>query len=192
MSRKLQYKENFRCLVLDNPEGVHWTFPFDKQREKEGYDLEILFTDSLDDLHQKLPSFLEAGDDRLRWLAYPKKSGRLASDINRDIIWKILNDNEFQPVSMISLDTDWSVMRVRNNQYVTNLKKEKTSMPDELKKLLENNPDCHDYFKSLSNSNKKEYMRWVNSAKREETRKGRLERIRSLLRDRIPNPYSGR
>ena len=192
VARKLQYKENFRCLVLDNPANISWDFIFDETRREKKYDLEILFVYNLPELQDHLPHFLTADDDRLQWIAYPKKSGGLSSDINRDNIWTALTDLGHQPVSMISLDADWSIMRVRNSRFVKSKPKEKTTIPQALKSMLAKNPECHDYFHSLSNTNQKEYIQWINSAKKEETRSRRLTRTRSLLRDKVPNPYSGR
>ncbi len=190
--RKLQYKENFQCLVLGKPAEFTLPFSFDSKRMNKVYDLELIFTRSMEELNSSFDAFLNPRDDRKRWIAYPKKSSSLTSNLDRDLIWKRLEDLHHKPVAMISLDETWSAMRVRHEKDVKTIVKEKTSMPDALDALLENNPECRDYFNSLSPTNKKEYMRWVQSAKRDETLQKRLTKIKMLLQDKIPNPYSAR
>lgn len=48
-------------------------------------------------------------------------------------------------------------------------------IPDDLAKILADNPAAHSFFESLSNSHKREYTEWINNAKRDETRLSRLE-----------------
>ncbi len=190
--RKLQYKENFDCLILNNPDECNWTFPFDESRRKKNYNMEVLFLRSADEFFDSLPTFIGNPDDRLRWIAYPKKSGSIPSDLSRDFIWENLGPFSFQPVAMVSLDENWSAMRIRHSRFVKQKVVEKTAMPAELKALLTRNPACEDYFKTLSNTNQKEYIQWISSAKRADTRQRRLERTKTLLEDKVPNPYTSR
>jgi hypothetical protein len=55
----------------------------------------------------------------LLWLAYPKKSSKIKTDVNRDILWEALKPTGWRPVRMISLDDTWSVMRMRPEVDVT-------------------------------------------------------------------------
>lgn len=192
LARKLQYKENFECLVLNKPAEFTFAFSYDSERNKKAYSLELIFVDSMKELIQSLPTFLEPNDDRLRWIVYPKKSSSITSDLNRDIIWQQLVEVSYKPVAMISLNETWSAMRIRHQDNVNTITKEKISMPEDLQNLLNGNPECRDYFNTLSATNKKEYMTWVQSAKRVETRQNRLAKTKMLLQDKIPNPYSGR
>ena len=189
---KLQYKENFDCLILNNPPEFDWSFPYDQKRQKKAYDLELLFVRNMHDLNTRLDTLLADKSDTLRWIAYPKKSGNISSDLSRDIIWKHLEKISFQPVAMVSLDDSWSAMRVRHSSFVKVKAREKMTMPQELRELLGKFPDCQDYFASLSNTNQKEYIRWIISAKREKTLKQRLEKTKMLLQDKVPNPFARR
>jgi uncharacterized protein YdeI (YjbR/CyaY-like superfamily) len=40
--------------------------------------------------------------------------------------------------------------------------------------LLKDNPKAAEFYEKLSYTDKKEYIRWIESAKREETRQNRL------------------
>lgn len=47
------------------------------------------------------------------WLAYPKKSGAMRSDLNRDSGWDELAGAGLRPVTQIAIDADWSALRFR-------------------------------------------------------------------------------
>jgi len=44
------------------------------------------------------------------WLCYPKKSGRIRSDLTRDVGWEPVQALELLGVSQIALDEDWSAL----------------------------------------------------------------------------------
>lgn len=47
------------------------------------------------------------------WVAYPKKSGSIKTDITRDQGWEAMAALDWHAVTQISLDQTWSVFRVR-------------------------------------------------------------------------------
>jgi hypothetical protein len=61
-------------------------------------------------------------------------------------------------------------------------------MPEDLKKLLSKNRQAHEFYESLSYTNRKEYAVWISSAKKEETREKRLEQTLSKLLSGKKNP----
>ena len=61
-------------------------------------------------------------------------------------------------------------------------------VPDDLKKLLTKNKTAQKFFDSLSFTNKKEYALWISTAKKEETRKKRLEQTLEKLLAGLKNP----
>jgi uncharacterized protein YdeI (YjbR/CyaY-like superfamily) len=58
---------------------------------------------------------------------------------------------------------------------------QKVTLPDDFAKALKKNKQQHIFFNALSFTNKKEYLEWIVTAKREETRteriKGSLEKM---------------
>ena len=48
-------------------------------------------------------------------------------------------------------------------------------LPDDLSKVLAKNKKAHKNFELLAYSNKREYVEWIISAKRDETRQVRLQ-----------------
>ncbi len=67
--------------------------------------------------------------------------------------------------------------------------KERTvDMPEQLVQLLEANSPAKTFFNGLSYTNRKEYARWINDAKREETRQSRLTQTLDKLLAGKKNP----
>lgn len=61
-------------------------------------------------------------------------------------------------------------------------------VPNDLKIQLDHHPQALDLFQKLSYTHKKEYVRWITEAKREETRNSRLEKTIDLLMKGIKTP----
>ena len=61
-------------------------------------------------------------------------------------------------------------------------------VPAELEAALAAAPDAKGAFDGLSHTHRREYVEWVSGARREETRRARLERAVAMLRDGIRHP----
>jgi hypothetical protein len=57
---------------------------------------------------------LKAGG--LAWAAYPKGGSKVPTDLNRDILWKLIEPLGWRPVRMVALDETWSAMRFRREE----------------------------------------------------------------------------
>lgn len=63
-------------------------------------------------------------DDGHIWLCYPKgTSKKYKSDINRTKSWEIFAPYDFEPVSQVSIDDDWSAIRFRYVDKIKTLKR---------------------------------------------------------------------
>jgi ribosomal protein L25 (general stress protein Ctc) len=51
--------------------------------------------------------------DGLLWVCYPKKSSGVQSDLDRDVVWKMLEPTGLRPVTQIAIDEVWSALRFR-------------------------------------------------------------------------------
>jgi len=61
-------------------------------------------------------------------------------------------------------------------------------VPVDFEKLMKKEPSVFEYFNSLAFTHKKEYVRWIVEAKREETRNKRLSKAIEMLKARIKTP----
>jgi hypothetical protein len=60
--------------------------------------------------------------------------------------------------------------------------------PPELEAALAREPELRGFFDSLSFTHRKEYVRWIEEAKRQPTREARIEKAIAMLRDRVKTP----
>jgi hypothetical protein len=86
----------------------------DASRARTGGDAIIAF--AAKDTH--LDAALEAISpyvlgDRPSWIAYPKKSGPLRSDLDRDLVNRRGHGRGMRAVAQIALDDTWSALRFR-------------------------------------------------------------------------------
>jgi hypothetical protein len=78
-------------------------------------------------------------DDGHLWLCYPKgTSKKYKSDINRTKSWEIFAPYDFEPVSQVSIDDNWSAMRFRHIDNIKTLKR-KTAATEKGKERVKNN-----------------------------------------------------
>ena len=160
---------------------MHW-FVLDKaQMEKEV---------------EKILKFLKG--DVLLWIYYPKRTSKIQTDLTRDKGWdSLLKHGELHWISLVSFNETLSTFACRLKTeadakrqstpkerpilaYI-NPEKKTVRLPDDFAKQLKKNKKCETFFNSLSFTNRKEYVEWIVTAKREETRKeritGTLERL---------------
>ncbi len=125
------------------------------------------------------------------WIAYPKQTSKIVSDLSRDASWDILAQNNYEGVSLVALDHVWSAMRFKKNEAMLSLSnrasEKKSSIdgvdfdkrlvvpPAELERVFIKHKKAKEFFSTLSFTNQKEYVMWIEEAKKEETKKRRLE-----------------
>ncbi|MEK6755204.1 MAG: YdeI/OmpD-associated family protein [Bacteroidota bacterium] len=61
-------------------------------------------------------------------------------------------------------------------------------IPKDFRSVLAKSKKIKERFDSLSYTHKKEYVRWIKSAKKEETRKARLEKAFEMLKKKVKHP----
>ena len=118
------------------------------------------------------------------WIAYPKVSSKIVSDLSRDANWQCIAAHAFECVRSIELDNVWCAMRFQKMNVVVPKKKiveegaiatSSAFIPAELEILFNKYPNAKSFFKQLPVSNQKEYSLWINGAKKEVTRISRLQ-----------------
>jgi hypothetical protein len=61
-------------------------------------------------------------------------------------------------------------------------------VPDDFMELMKNEAGMLEFFSKLSYTHRKEYVRWIVEAKKEETRKSRLVKAIEMLRNKTKTP----
>ncbi len=134
------------------------------------------------------------------WVYYPKGSSKIQTDLTRDKGWDCLlaEGDKLTWISLISFNETWSAFGFRAKTEADKKKEaqpkaereifrwvdpqtKEVKLPDDLAAALRKNKSLLDYFNKLAFSHKKEYIEWIVTAKREETREiritGTLERL---------------
>ncbi|MGZ8290238.1 MAG: DUF3052 family protein [Telluria sp.] len=77
-------------------------------------DVVLLFAFNRKQLEELLPQALaRLSDIGSLWIAYLKQTASKATDINRDTINAYCKENGVTGVAMISIDSDWSALRLK-------------------------------------------------------------------------------
>ena len=170
-----------------NFQQVHWFVKDKQQMENE---------------LQKVVELVKG--DVIFWIFYPKGSSRIQTDLTRDKGWEKLLEKEMQWISLISFNDTWSAFGMRQK---TALDKKKEAspkdraifdfvdpktkavrLPEDFGSELKKNKKQESFFNSLSFTNKKEYIEWIVTAKREETRNHRVQESIERLEKEWKNP----
>jgi hypothetical protein len=73
----------------------------------------VFVNDKEEFLHFLKNSLSQIGHDSVLWIAYPKQSSKIKTNINRDILWQTAEPYGVTAVSAISIDETWSALRLR-------------------------------------------------------------------------------
>jgi len=77
-------------------------------------DLIQVFVASQEDLETQLARLKPLFTPKcILWVTYHKGTSKVKTDINRDTIWPYAHSIGLEAVSMISVDEDWSAMRLK-------------------------------------------------------------------------------
>jgi hypothetical protein len=139
------------------------------------------------------------------WVYFPKGSSKMQTDLTRDRGWESLQKyTGLAFLTLISFNDTWSAfsMRLKSEkekskadtpkprvifQFIDPNSKQ-VFLPDDFAGALNKAPQQKAFFEQLSFTNKKEYLEWIVSAKREETRKARLSESLERLARGWKNP----
>jgi hypothetical protein len=112
------FLRNAKSMLILNGQahpGVVAQMPANLVKRDDGpADVILMFAMNQKDLEQYLPMAKERlGDKGSLWIAYLKQTASKATDINRDSINAYAKDNGITGVAMISIDGDWSALRLK-------------------------------------------------------------------------------
>lgn len=166
---------------------VHWFVKNRAQMEKE--------------LKKVLPLIK---DSVVCWIFYPKGTSKMQTDLTRDNGWNELLKHDMQWISLISFNDTWSAFGMRQKTQADKNKEQKpkkrpifdyvdpktktVKLPDDFAGALKKSKKQEAFFNTLSFTNKKEYIEWIVTAKREETRNERVKASVERLSKEWKNP----
>ena len=210
-AQKLRIKENFDLLTINAPADFKKNIGELPKGVRISNDSKIYnqvhwFVMTKAQMDKELNSVLKlVNDDVILWIYYPKGTSKVQTDLARDKGWdNLLNHDELSWISLISFDDTWSTFGSRLKteadkkreqaprerpifDYV-DPKTKSVRLPDDLATAFKKNKKQEDFFNTLSFTNKKEYIEWIITAKREETRAERIKGTMERLTKKWKNP----
>lgn len=212
LHKKLRIKENMRVGAVTKPVNFMQSLkPLPEgcklsQSYSSKDDVILWFVKSSDELIAGEEEALSClTDQNIIWIGYPKGTSGVKTDLARDKGWDSLTKrNNISFVSYISFNEIWSTFCIRKKTAADKKKESKITireifkyadskmkairLPADLALILSKNKKAQSLFDALSFSNKREYVDWVITAKRMETRKTRLEDTIEKLYKGLKNP----
>jgi hypothetical protein len=215
LTKKLQIKPGTRFVVVNPPDGFDRTLgalPMGAKREQAlrgTLDLVLLFARDSKALNPQWPKALACLTEQgMLWIAYPKKSSGIVSDLGMSAGWDVATGSPWQPVAMVAIDDTWSATRFKHSPGLAGRREQRPeenvhdadgtlcidrrnrviTPPKDLQAMLKKSAKARAFFESLSFTNQREYVQWVIEAKRPETRADRLTKSIEKLSKGRKNP----
>jgi len=209
--QKLKIKEGFTLLTPNAPPDFQKTLsPLPAgvkiSASAKNYNQVHWFVTNKAQMEKELDNVLKLiKDGVVCWIYYPKGTSKTQTDLTRDKGWdELLKHNELQWLGLISFDDTWSAFAFRLKSEADKKKEAKpkerpifdyinpekkiVNLPDDFTKVLKKNKKAEDFFQTLSFTNKKEYVEWIVTAKREDTRNERIKGTIERLEKGLKNP----
>lgn len=139
--KKLQYKLQSQVLIVNAPAEFEpvleeWKEMAEIMTEAPKglcFSLVMIFVKTEKEVGTAAKKYLKSLEpDAVFWMVYPKKSSKkYKAQIHRDSGWTALGVHGFEPVSLVSLDEDWSALRFRKVDYIKTLSRRESMMLSE-------------------------------------------------------------
>jgi Bacteriocin-protection, YdeI or OmpD-Associated len=197
---------SFDVLLDPLPDGASLSV-----RASGTYDVVLFFVMDAQALEKGLPRAMAALDDGgVFWICYPKKSSGIKTDLTRDIGWKVVQDAGLGAVTQVAIDETWSALRFKPESVIERkpgsvvapgaakkapAPKKILVAPTDFLHAVAKNDAAGATWKTLAPSHLKEYVTWIEDAKKPETRVRRIEQAVTMLADGVRDrnaKYAGR
>jgi hypothetical protein len=114
---KLRYTPGQRALILNVPdayapilEGIEYEDRLDGQ-----FDFIHVFVTRRADVQRDAPAWRDAlTPNGILWISYPKGKA-IATDLNRDSLYRMVLEHGLQGVSQVAIDDVWSALRFKRS-----------------------------------------------------------------------------
>lgn len=111
-------------------------------------------------------------DYYIQWFT-PRRPGSRWSKLNMNRVRKLISEGKMRPEGMTVYEET-----VIKPELIYEIKPESNmSLPDDLLDALKRNSEAYTNFNNFPPSSRRLYLLWLNNAKREETRAGRIVKI---------------
>jgi hypothetical protein len=213
LAKKLQIKPAYRVLLVNAPAQYSELLePLPREAQlftkADGtFDVVQLFVMNSEELQRDLVWLNDhLRPDTIFWIAYPKKSSGITSDLDMMQSWDETAKYGLSGVAAAAINETWTALRFRPSSHVKrsevcnseiennalgqyiDVKNRIITLPPELQHAMRSQPASVAFFNTLSYTNKKEYVSWVLTAKQDKTRADRINKTVEKLLSGKKNP----
>ncbi len=202
VTTKLRLQADTPLYLLKAPEPVRGLFSgFETKTRLGGQQVisqAVIFAANKQELDEVMPKLAaRLAKDALLWIAYPKKTGKIKSDMTRDSGWETVFAAGYEPVTQIAVDDDWSALRFRKSEAIgpklrdipmdarqvegVDFVNRTVTFPKDVLQALKPHKELLALLEDMSFSHKKEYAEAIVTAKKPETRARRIEKMIEML-----------
>lgn len=209
LSQRLQMKPGTRWALFNPPANYAAVLDLPQDVKIDAIDAPELngiqlFSQNSEVLKSSLESLKDLlKPDTIFWVMYPKKN-TLPTDLQMTRHWGAMDEIGWRPVQSAAVDDTWTALRfkpeslvkksdtssaaIKGNRFAEYIDPEKRTvkLPPELSAAL--SIAAIDIFEKLAYSHKKEYVLWILTAKQEQTRLNRMEKMQQMLLAGKKNP----
>ncbi|MGG4489372.1 YdeI/OmpD-associated family protein [Metabacillus idriensis] len=201
---KLNLQKYKKAAVLHLPNGADYLAElteYDTELADQAYDLIFAFVLDIDALKKLVKTVIDGNhlkENGYLFLAYPKKGNKkYPTYIHRDTLLDGLGADEngyigtsrIKFARMVGLDDVFTVVGLKEDSKSKNQTSAKASQcvddyigfMAEIEKDLQDTPDFLAFYQSLTQGYRKDWARYVYSAKQEETRAKRKDEMKMIL-----------
>ncbi|TFB22875.1 hypothetical protein E3U55_06450 [Filobacillus milosensis] len=198
IKQKLKLDQFSNFVVINEPEDYDTFEGYSNEYSKE-HDGIFVFVESLDDMKEKIKEIINQKyliENGYIYLAYPKKGNkRYDSYIHRDDIFPALDTkdgfvlgSDIKFAKVMSLDDTFTIMglkRVGKSTKKSKASSQKVSdyenLVGDVEGLLKDHPEELKFYQSLTPGYRKDWARFIFSAKQQKTRDKRANQMVEVL-----------
>jgi hypothetical protein len=113
LPRKLGVRAGSRVLITGAPADFVPDFPFHSRAGRAAYDVVLLFCPDLAALEHGWPAaYRRIGPAGALWVAWPKKSSGVATDLSDQVVRSSALDHGLVDVKVAAIDQTWSGLKL--------------------------------------------------------------------------------
>ncbi|MFD0792191.1 YdeI family protein [Mucilaginibacter litoreus] len=213
LSKKLQMKAGQNWLIMNAPEDYlaaleplpgNIQLSFSLEGKVNGIQAFVKNSSQLSAALAELKPAL--ADETVLWVIYPKKNSGIDTDLEMMSSWDKPAEYGLRPVASAAINSVWTALRfkpehlvkksdsskeaIKQNDYSAYIDpdKKQITLPPYLHEALAAEPAAMANYEKLAWSHRKEYVVWILSAKQEQTRATRLNKMIEMLLAGKKNP----
>ncbi len=203
LTDKLKLKKDLPLLLVDAPASVAPLFAGYSPHTGSCSVMQVLlFVTQAKELEAAAPPLLnKLGDSALLWIVYPKKSGAIPTDLNRDKGWEAVFNLGYEPVTSVAVDQDWTALRFKKKEQIAgyirgvpmeerqaegiDFKNRTVTLPADALQAVQEHAGMEAFFNALAFTHKKEHVMAITDAKKPETRAARIVKMVVMLQTKM-------